>query len=70
MLLLPAPLDVRAGDVVAVRSSVQRLGKKGPSYDVTVELVRAGSVARSLSWTYTQKHVFPWIDRKSSRRGA
>ncbi len=67
LLLLREPLEVARGDVVVVRSSVRRLGEKGPSYVVDVHHLRppAGGgppveLAR-FAHEYDQKQVFPWL---------
>jgi len=66
LLLLPEEIRVEEDDVVEVRSSVERLGCKGPRYRICLQLLRGGKrIGDQVREYYTQKDVFPWTRNKA-----
>ena len=56
-------MQVEAGDRVQVTTIVERLGEKGPVYQVHIRHMRNEKQTTDLKEEYTQKDVFPWLKR-------
>ena len=52
------------GDVVLVRTSVGRLGEKGPIYTVHITQKRGNIRVVGVCEVYTQNDVFPWTKQE------